>query len=55
MASEINGCYSEAELYLKECLANVIHDKLGARHKQLLLNLERSEGAKGADIKYWRR
>jgi len=46
------GDMDEAELYLKECLANDIHDKLGARHKQLLLNLERSGGARGPDIKY---
>lgn len=46
------GELDEAEPYLKECLASDVHDKLGARHKQLLVNLERSGGAKGADVKY---
>ena len=46
------GDMEEAELYLKETLANDVYDKLGARHKQLLLNPERSGGVKGADIKY---
>jgi tetratricopeptide (TPR) repeat protein len=35
------GDLDGADTYLKECIANDIHDKLGARHKQLLVALER--------------
>ena len=36
------GRYDHANLYLKECLAMDVHDKLGARHKQLMVALERA-------------
>jgi hypothetical protein len=39
-----------ADMYLKECLANDIHDKLGARNKQLLVSLEKEEGIGGSEI-----
>lgn len=46
------GDLDGAEPYFKECMANDIHDKLGARHKQLLINLERAGGVHGAEIKF---
>jgi hypothetical protein len=44
------GDLDEADFYLKECLANDIHDKLGARNKQLLVSLERKDGIGGSEI-----
>jgi tetratricopeptide (TPR) repeat protein len=44
------GDLDGADMYLKECLANDIHDKLGARNKQLLVSLERKEGIGGSEI-----
>ena len=38
----------QADVYLKEYLANDIHDKLGARHKQLIVALERVSASKDA-------
>jgi tetratricopeptide (TPR) repeat protein len=46
MLEDLDG----ADMYLKECLANDIHDKLGARNKQLLVSLEREEGIGGSEI-----
>ena len=38
------GDLKGADKYLSECLANDIHDTLGARHKQLLVALSREKG-----------
>jgi tetratricopeptide (TPR) repeat protein len=46
------GDLDGADMYLKECLAVDIHDKLGARNKQLLVSLERKEGIGGSEIPY---
>jgi hypothetical protein len=41
--------YNNADLVLKQCLAMDLHDKLGARHKQLLTVLLR-DGIRGDEI-----
>jgi len=38
-----------ADEYLKECLANDLHDKLGAWHKQLCVALQRQGVVVGPD------
>jgi tetratricopeptide (TPR) repeat protein len=46
MLDDLDG----ADMYLKECLANDINDRLGARNKQLLVSLERKAGIGGSEI-----
>lgn len=43
------GNLDVADEYLKECLANDLHDKLGAWHKQLCVALQRQGVVVGPD------
>jgi hypothetical protein len=46
------GDLDGADRYLKEYLFNDINDKLGARHKQLLVSLEGDEGLQADDVEW---